>query len=84
MSVEHHKATVTRLEDDQPNRRIRITVRIHALDTTPTNDLKLGDVVHRVIDGNDPQSAAYVRGSRPLEAGGCRDRRPRRQQGRSE
>ena len=53
MSVEHHKAAVTRLEDDEPNQGIRITVRIHALDTTPTNDLKLGDVVHRVIDGNE-------------------------------
>jgi hypothetical protein len=59
--VEHHRATVTRLEDDEPNRRIRMTVRIDAFDTTATNDVKPGELVHRVNDGNDPQSAAYVR-----------------------
>lgn len=59
--VEHHRATVTRLEDDEPNRRIRMTVRIHSLDTTATNEVKPGDLLHRVIDGNDPQSHAYVR-----------------------
>lgn len=60
-SVEHHRATVTRLEDDEPNRRIRMTVRIHDLGTTVTNDVKPGDLIHRVLDGNDPQSQAYVR-----------------------
>lgn len=59
--VEHHRATVTRLEDDEPNRRIRMTVRIHAFDRTVTKDVKPGNLMHRVDDGNDPQSAAYVR-----------------------
>jgi hypothetical protein len=59
--VEHHRATVMRLEDDEPNRRIRMTVHFQSLDTTATNDVKPGDLVHRVIDGNDPQSLVYVR-----------------------
>jgi hypothetical protein len=59
--VEYHRATVTGLEDDEPNRRIRMTVRLHSLDRTETNEVKPGDLVHRVIDGNDPHSRAYVR-----------------------
>jgi hypothetical protein len=58
--AEHHRATVTRLDDDEPNRRIRMTVRFHSLDKTATNEVKPGDLVHRVIDGNDPQTYAYV------------------------
>jgi hypothetical protein len=59
--VEYQRATVRRLEDDEPNRRILMTVRVHAFDTTATNPVKPGDLIHRVLDGNDPQSAAYVR-----------------------
>lgn len=59
--VEHHGATVLRLEDDEPNRRIRMTVHIHDLDMTATKPVKPGDLVHRVYDGNDPHSAVYVR-----------------------
>jgi hypothetical protein len=58
--VEHHGATVTRLEDDEPNRVIRMTVHFHSLDKTATNDVKPGDLVHRVVDGNDPQTYAFV------------------------
>jgi hypothetical protein len=50
--VEYHRATVTGLEDDEPNRRIRMTVRFHSLDRKATNEVKPGDLVHRVIDGN--------------------------------
>jgi hypothetical protein len=59
--VEYHRATVTGLEDDEPNRRIRMTVRFHSLDRKATNEVKPGDLVHRVIDGNDPHSLVYVR-----------------------
>lgn len=59
--VEYHRANVTRLEDDEPNRRIRMTVRFHSLDRTATNEVKPGDLVHRVVDDNDPQSLVYVR-----------------------
>lgn len=58
--AEHHRATVTRLEDDEPNWRIRMTVRFHSPDTTVTNEVKPGDLVHRVVDDNDPQSLIYV------------------------
>jgi hypothetical protein len=58
--AEYHRATVTRLEDDKPDRRIRMTVRFHSLDKTATNEVKPGDLVHRVVDGNDPQTLAYV------------------------
>jgi hypothetical protein len=59
--VEYHRATVTRLEDDEPNRRIRMTVHVHSLDKTATNDVKPGDLIHRVNNGNDPQTLVYVR-----------------------
>jgi hypothetical protein len=59
--VEYHGATVTRLEDDEPNRVIRMTAVFQSLDKTATNDVKPGDLVHRVVDGNDPQTIAYVR-----------------------
>jgi hypothetical protein len=59
--VEYHRATVTGLEDDEPNRRIRMTVRFHSLDRKATNEVKPGDLMHRVIDGNDPHSLVYVR-----------------------
>lgn len=58
--VEHHRATVLRLEDDEPNRLIRMTVRIHSFDQTATNEVKPGDLVHRAVDGNDPQTIAYI------------------------
>src|SRR5258707_3421808 len=59
--VEHHRATVIGLEDDEPNRHILMTVRIHSFNTTATSEVKPGDLLHRVYDGNDPHSAAYVR-----------------------
>ena len=77
--VEHHRATVTRLEDDEPNRRIRMTVRIHSLDTTATNEVKPGDLLHRVIDGKRPPKPRLCTGDRPLEVGRSHNARPRRQ-----
>ena len=37
-----------------------MTVHFHSLDKTATNGVKPGDLVHRVADGNDPQTIAYV------------------------
>jgi len=53
-------ATVIRLEDDEPHRRIRITVRFHSLDKTATNEVKPGELVHRLADVNDPHDLVYV------------------------
>ena len=53
-------ATVIRLEDDEPHRRIRITVRFHSLDKAATNEVKPGELVHRLADVNDPHDLVYV------------------------
>lgn len=58
--VQHHRATVIRLEDDEPHRRILMTVRFHLFDRTAANEVKPGDLVHRVVDGNDAQELVYV------------------------
>jgi hypothetical protein len=39
-AYEYHSATVTRLEDDERSRRIRMTVRFYSLDQTATNEVK--------------------------------------------
>jgi hypothetical protein len=59
--VEYHRATVMGFQDDEPKRLIRMTVRFHSLGRTITNEVKPGDLVHRVIGGNDPRGLVYVR-----------------------
>lgn len=38
-----------------------MTLRFHFPDKTVTNEVKPGDLVQHVLDGNDPHSVVYVR-----------------------
>ncbi|WAC92219.1 hypothetical protein [Mycobacterium sp. Aquia_213] len=58
--VEYHLATITALEDDEPNRRIRMTFNIPAFDRIGTQDVRPGDLMHRMTATDDSRDPVYV------------------------
>ncbi|MFZ3303671.1 MAG: hypothetical protein WA227_08605 [Mycobacterium sp.] len=53
-------ATVTALEDDEPNRSIRVTAHIHKTDETKTFEVKPGDTFDRLAHANDLRQTVMV------------------------
>jgi hypothetical protein len=58
--TEYYLATITALEDDEPNRRINITPHIPALGQTATNPVKPGEMMRRLTDADDGREPVYV------------------------
>jgi hypothetical protein len=58
--AEFYRGTITALEDDEPNRRIHMTVYVPSLDTTATNPVKPGELVHRLTAADDSRHPVYV------------------------
>lgn len=58
--VEYHLATITALEDDEPNRRIRMTFHVPSFDRTGTQDVKPGNLMHRMTATDESREPVYV------------------------
>lgn len=57
---EFYRATVMALEDDEPNRRMRMMLYVPALDTSATNPVKPGELVHRLSPIEEGREPVYV------------------------
>jgi hypothetical protein len=58
--AEFHRVTVTAMEDDEPNRRILMTVHVPSVGSTVTNPVKPGDLVHRLTATDESREPVYV------------------------
>jgi hypothetical protein len=59
--VEHQRATITALDDDEPNGCIRMAVHLHSLGQDGVQDVKPGDLVHRLTDVEESRYPVFVR-----------------------
>jgi hypothetical protein len=53
-------AMITALEDDEPNRRIRVTAHIHKTEETKTFEVKPGDTFDRLAHADDLRQTVMV------------------------
>ncbi|MGJ6125679.1 hypothetical protein QN239_24210 [Mycolicibacterium sp. Y3] len=61
--VEYHRATITAVEDDEPNRIIRINFYVGSLDHSGSQDAKPGNLMHLLTAVDESRDPVYVAGT---------------------